>query len=331
MKHLRSTLSSKNKIYKFILILTVSIAVPIVGFYTNKIFFNFEESKQFRVGRFWGVCIKKWNPNGSLRSMQRVFENLGFLFVTPSSIDDFDVLWSIENPFTTMNMKNVIYQPLINAKFKLRPHQKINHFPGIYLLTNKGSLCTTTESKYLLPTFVFPYDKEKFETFIENNPKAKFVEKNEGNRGVRVIDFNQIIYEDSQKIYQEFLYDPFLIDGHAFDFGVYVLITSINPLRIFRYSHENFIRFCPERYHPFNHKKRGKYVVDDKHLAAYEMESFRDGYLNYSFSFKIIFENIIKEKGFDVEKFWIKIDDAITSLIMSKEEKLNKEVIIFSF
>ena len=32
---------------------------------------------------------------------------------------------------------------------------------------------------------------------------------------------------------QQYVHDPLLVDGRRFDIGVYVAVTSINPLRIY--------------------------------------------------------------------------------------------------
>lgn len=178
----------------------------------------------------------------------------------------------------------------------------------------------------MLPTFHFPDKSEEFLKYAQENPKAIFVEKNYGNRGVKIVKIEEIDLENSEKIYQRFLDDPFLIDGHAFDFGVYVLITSINPLRIYRYSQENFIRFCPEEFFPFDANVTDKYVVSGNHLAAYEMEAFEELYEEFGYSFKSIFEFIIKKKGFEVEKFWAQIEDAIVSIVLQNEERMISEV-----
>ena len=75
----------------------------------------------------------------------------------------------------------------------------------MFYLTNKAALCELTESKYLLPTFIFPGDKQKFEAFWKNNSGKKLIEKNEANRGVRIITKDEINFESFEKVYQEFL------------------------------------------------------------------------------------------------------------------------------
>jgi tubulin monoglycylase TTLL15 len=274
--------------------------------------------------RLWGVSVSSWNPNGALRTMNRVFSGLGYRMVNASEGENWDLLWSVEYPFAKghIHAKTKLFEPLFKINYKFLPHQRINHIPGFQVITNKLNLGIKTDSKYLMSTFIFPDMLEKFEEFKLSHPKAKFVEKNYNNRGVKLVEFDEIQYNQSLKIYQHFMDNPYLIDGHAFDFGVYVLITSINPLRIYRYSHENYIRFCPEEYHPFDAKNTKKYVVDGGHFGAYEMPSFEEMYDDYGYSFKMIFEDIIKEQGFDVEKFWRRIDDAIVDVVNQNEQRI---------
>jgi hypothetical protein len=46
--------------------------------------------------KYWNVCEATWNENGNLRTMNRVFERLGYEFVNASNGEDWDVLWSLE-------------------------------------------------------------------------------------------------------------------------------------------------------------------------------------------------------------------------------------------
>lgn len=61
------------------------------------------------------------------------------------------------------------------------------------------------------------------------------------------------------------------------------------------------------------------------------MESFKYSYFNYSYSFKTSFENLVKDKGFDVKELWSKVDDAIASLILMKQKIIIEGVIFLAF
>lgn len=126
-----------------------------------------------------------------------------------------------------------------------------------------------------------------------------------------------------------------MIDGHAFDFGVYVLITSIDPLRfvlvlfsfklfifvnfrIYRWTGNVFLRFCPEPYYPFDPKIVDKYVVSETHKPFWEMPSLADLTEKLNFSAQDAFNFHLGNSGHDVEAFWNQVDDAIVSITLGK-------------
>ena len=264
-----------------------------------------------------------WNKNDNARSMKRVFERLGYQQVNGLK-DDWDVLWTVGNPFEGTNLGNTV----------LKKHQRFNHFIGMPLLTTKKNLVTQTKSKYIPQAFQFPSQIEDFKDFIEEFPKKKFVVKNFDNRGVKIVKEDEIDYNSSTKFVQEFVEDPLLIDDRAFDFGVYVVIASINPLRIYRYKSEVLVRFCPVPYYPFDPKNVDKYVVQESHRTVWEMPSLKKYCDEGGYSFKTSVESHLASRGINVDSLWEQIDDAIVTLIKKKEPdfiRLVKKNNIFDF
>ena len=52
-------------------------------------------------------------------------------------------------------------------------------------------------------------------------------------------------------VVQKYIDNPLLIDGYKFDLRVYVLIGSLDPLRIYIYN-DGLARFATEPYEPVN-------------------------------------------------------------------------------
>ncbi|KAG5677463.1 hypothetical protein PVAND_007221 [Polypedilum vanderplanki] len=318
----------KVSLYKLNYVLVVATLILILSYFLN----NYNRvsilessstslscSSSSKILKYWSICINEWNPNGNLRTMNRVFDKLGYKFVNASESEEWDLLWSIE--YVERNEET-----FRATRKSLLPHQRINHFPGIHFITNKKILGKHTNSKHLFPTFSFPEDENMFNEFSKTNPHAKYVEKNYDNRGVRIVTPDEFDKNNDEKIYQVFMDNPFLIDDHAFDFGVYVLISSVNPLRIYRYDHEVFIRFCPEKYHPFDPLNTHKYVVDENHLSVYVMPSFKNLYNKYNYTAKSIFEFLIRKKGYNVKKFWLNIDETVSDIISKNENKIIENI-----
>jgi tubulin monoglycylase TTLL15 len=193
--------------------------------------------------------------------MDRVFNSLQYKFVNASYGDDWDILWSLNSPFYLPGeQSHPLYCDVDRGPLRLE--QKVNHFPGMEILCGKSYMSrNNAHLPYILPSFILPKDKKKLQNFMDKNPNTKLVTKNIFNRGVSVVEKKDIIYDDSDFYYQQFMDKPFLIDGHAFDFGVFVLITSINPLRIYRFNADVLFRFCKLKYHPFDPQIQDKYVV----------------------------------------------------------------------
>lgn len=175
---------------------------------------------------------------------RKVFNYLDYHQV-PSFETPWDILWINEYPF---------YQYERYLK-NLKPNQRINHFPGLSQLTIKKQLAATNFHHNFIPRgFTFAM-KNDFVDFIAKNPDKKFIEKASTNRGVKLVEnINEVMSENfdvKDKFLQVFIHNPLLIDNRIFDIGVYVLISSFSPLRLYRFDKEILIRFCAKDYHPF--------------------------------------------------------------------------------
>lgn len=141
----------------------------------------------------------KTMETGYLKHVKIVFERLGFV-VTNDELD-WDVMWAHEYPFITM-------AKIITA---LKPHQRVNHFPGSGYITNKVNLATS-QSKAIPTAFKIPTDKDKFLAHAKQFPKKLWVQKNNNHRGIRIKTVDELDFEEEGSFVQEFVSNPFLID-----------------------------------------------------------------------------------------------------------------------
>lgn len=88
-------------------------------------------------------------------------------------------------------------------------------------------------------------------------------------------------------IVSEYISDPLLINGLKFDLRIYVVITSVNPLRFYLYE-EGLARFATEKFSLSHEKMKNRYV----HLTNYSVNKYnnKDGMTvdNYKWSFSAL-------------------------------------------
>lgn len=181
--------------------------------------------------KFW---LYTKDPNIVFFSLERILLKLGLeklpVYQASTVIQtDWDLLWTFEYGL------NVLEPAGLNFS-NLKAHQRINYIPGNYYLTSKDILAINTDSKYVAKGF---YNSKDLQEYAKKHPGTRFVIKNKKNRGVMLKKVSEIEFTQADEkgfFAQAFIENPFLIAGHKFDFAVYVLITSVDPLRVYYYS-----------------------------------------------------------------------------------------------
>lgn len=110
-----------------------------------------------------------------------------------------------------------------------------------------------------------------------------------------------------------------VIDEHTFDIGVYVLISSFNPLRIYRYKSEVLSKFCSVKAD----------LNCETHIPVWEVPSLANYVKKLGYSSKSAIEMNLTSRGYNTSRLWDKIDDSIVSLILSNEFHFINKVMIF--
>lgn len=243
--------------------------------------------------------------------VNKVLNRLGFQRVTENESDTADLLWAHDYPFTKIKSKML----------SLKPHQKVNHFPGCGFITNKVDLATT-KMKYVPNAFKLPSDRDDFKLYAENNPEKSFVVKHHQHRHIKIKKMSEINLNDNLTFVQEFIENPLLVDGHKFDIGVYTIITSVDPLRVYIYYGDILFRYCPQKYYPFDPNVVDKYIVGDDYIPTWEIPSLSRYYNGLGYGMKSSFDAYMKSIGKNPQKIWDQVEDAIRLAILTKEPLL---------
>lgn len=78
-------------------------------------------------------------------------------------------------------------------------------------------------------------------------------------------------------VVQEYIHNPFLIDGYKFDLRIYVLITRVEPLSIFIYK-EGLARFATEKYN------NARFNINDEKSSFIHLTNYAINKKNSKFS-----------------------------------------------
>jgi len=258
----------------------------------------------------------KHPDSGYLKHVWNVLSRAGYARVDINITSDWDVLWAHDYPFKRIREKML----------KLKPGQKVNKFPGSGYITNKVNLATSG-LKNVPPAFSIPNEKEELLSYASKYPEKMFVQKSNNHRGIQIEKMDNLKLDSEGSFVQEFIHNPLLIDGFKFDIGLYVTLTSVDPLRIYVHQSDVLLRFCPVKYHPFDPSNKDKYVVGDDYLPSWQVPSFSK-YMDdkIGFSFKDTLNAYIKSLGKDPEEMWQDIYETISDVYRSQEEHFVKAV-----
>lgn len=144
----------------------------------------------------------------------------------------------------------------------LEAWQFYNHFPGMWSIARKVELARNIDRmSRILPdvynfhpkTFLLPSQFSDMRTYVLNIPKKSkrtfIIKPDRGAQGKGIVliqDPDQMEDYLDMAVAQQYI-PPFLIDGYKFDLRIYVLVTSVDPLRIYILD-EGMARFCTEPY-----------------------------------------------------------------------------------
>ncbi len=169
----------------------------------------------------------------------------------PGSQDDWDSCW-----YTGMPDPDVFE--------KLDVHKTINHIPGNNGITIKDNLHNTllaarqrlasaadqARMDYFPRVYAMPGDYHALQQTAFANPQAKWILKPKNSsrgRGIEVLGDIADVPLDDQWMVQEYIGRPHLMNARKYVLRLYVLITSVEPLRVYLHR-EGFAKLASEPY-----------------------------------------------------------------------------------
>ncbi|XP_041320948.1 neugrin isoform X1 [Pyrgilauda ruficollis] len=212
---------------------------------------------------------------------------------------------------------------------EMKRFQKINHFPGMIELCRKDLLARNLNRMLrLFPkeynifprTWCLPADYGDFHAYRSTRKARTFICKPDNScqgRGIFITHHPEEIKHGERMICQQYISEPFLIDGFKFDMRIYVLVTSCDPLKIFLYK-EGLARFATMRYIDNSTRNLGDICM---HLTNYAINKHNENFIKddrVGSKRKLSTLNAwMAEHNYDTSKLWADIDDIVIKTLIS--------------
>ncbi|XP_026818449.1 tubulin polyglutamylase TTLL4-like [Rhopalosiphum maidis] len=257
--------------------------------------------------------------------VRRTIQNSGFKLVRKSN--DWVGTWG-------KHMKSFCFK-------KLREQQKLNHFPGTYEIGRKDRLWKNLNRliiKYgkeqfgFVPTsYILPQEAHILRQVWEKNDENKWIVKPPASyrgTGIRVISKWGQIPKKVPIVVQRYIDNPYLINDTKFDLRLYILITSINPLRLYLYDN-GLVRFASVKYSSDLTTICDRYM----HLTNYSINRLSSQFTEnedanacqgHKWTLRSLWTYMKKERNIDVKDLWESLKDLVVKTIISGELPMNK-------
>lgn len=158
---------------------------------------------------------------------------------------------------------------------KLKPYQKVNHFPNSFSIGRKDRLSRLLfsfsrnfkEYDFHPMSFILPSESRSLISYISRNSKKLLIKKPPASacgRGIKVCRANEVmrsIDKESNCIFQQYISNPLLIHGYKFDLRIYVLVTSFDPLVAYVYE-DGLVRLATEQYNKKSVKNKYSHLTN---------------------------------------------------------------------
>ena len=215
---------------------------------------------------------------------------------------------------------------------QIPPSVKINKMPGVEMLCRKDKLCKNyrklqkqfgvTDFNFIPESFNIPEDLKEIQSeelkdvwFIMKPPAQSC-----GN-GIKILsNVDQIPKRSKNIVVQRYLTNPFLIEGLKFDLRLYVLLTSVDPLRIYLYD-DGLVRFATQEF-----SMKPRFLSDQfRHLTNFSVNKYNPEFLHNEeadefYGHKRSFQSLLKylaDRKFNTENLLEEIKDIILKTIMT--------------
>ena len=258
-----------------------------------------------------------------------------------------NIIWHLYDIYSMQQLIREIHQ-----------NQHYNHFPSTFALGRKDFMYKhykkyrnlyKDDYNYVPETYILPDDAneflDKYKNIISNlsTAKTKFIVKPVGlsrGRGIHILnnksEFKSIckaseVRHGKNYLVSKYISKPHLINDKKYDLRIYVLITSLYPLKIYMYK-EGLVRFATEEYIKGNYNNvyihLTNYSINKENITRYNNNTNDEDYENFSkWSLSEYKEYFIKNNEIEnYNNIMEKIKDIIIKTIITSTDDISADI-----
>ncbi|XP_058058759.1 tubulin monoglutamylase TTLL4-like [Anopheles bellator] len=219
----------------------------------------------------------------------------------------------------------------------LRPYQKFNHLPGSFQIGRKDRVWRNLQTQmnrhgkkefgFMPRTYIIPQDLKMLRQLWPryNQRNCKWIIKPPASArgtGIKVVNRWSQIPKRKPLIVQRYIERPLLINGSKFDLRLYVLVTSMNPLRVYMHT-DGLARFASVKYSEKSETLSDRYM----HLTNYSINKLSTNYSQnedadacqgHKWTIKSLWSYFI-EQGVNVDRLWSALRNLVLRTVLSGE------------
>ncbi|CAH0389621.1 unnamed protein product [Bemisia tabaci] len=233
------------------------------------------------------------------------------------------------------HMKSVCFKTL-------KDYQKLNHFPGSFQIGRKDRLWKNfsrlmnkfgkKEFGFSPKTYVLPQDTKLLRSAWERHcGKEKWIIKPPASArgtGIKVINKWGHIPRKVPLVVQKYIDKPYLINSTKFDLRLYVLVTSVNPLKAYMYDN-GLVRFASVKYSSDAATLNERYMhltnySINKESCQYTQNQDADSCEGHKWTLKTLWSYLEREHKVDVSTLWASLVDVVIKTLICGESSIHQ-------
>uniref|UniRef100_A0A182WH41 Tubulin polyglutamylase TTLL4 n=1 Tax=Anopheles minimus TaxID=112268 RepID=A0A182WH41_9DIPT len=253
--------------------------------------------------------------------VRKVLQNSGFRLLKKTN--DWIGIWG-------RHMKSTLFKTL-------RPYQKFNHLPGSFQIGRKDRMWRNLQTQmnrhgkkefgFMPRTYIIPQDLKMLRQLWPryNQRNCKWIIKPPASArgtGIKVVNRWSQIPKRKPLIVQRYIERPLLINGSKFDLRLYVLVTSMNPLRVYMHT-DGLARFASVKYSDKSETLNDRYM----HLTNYSINKLSNNYSQnedadacqgHKWTIKSLW-SYFADQGINVDRLWSALRNLVLRTVLAGE------------